>query len=169
MESWSTISTSLLFTPRILPPPQDGQQADPPEEFSDADYWERPPACPRCRERYRPIQFDDRYVFVLPAQLVRGDVLRGESVAGGSPTFVVVGSPAGLRAPKALLERFFALQNEGKDATLAEAVRDLPEEAAGCAEAFPAIATFAVGRLPLLGGVGRNTRDFKLAEDLFAK
>ena len=108
MESWSTISTSLLFTPRILPPPQDGQQADPPEEFSDADYWERPPACPRCRERYRPIQFDDRYVFVLPAQLVRGDVLRGESVAGGSPTFVVVGLPAGFGSPKALLERFFA-------------------------------------------------------------
>jgi hypothetical protein len=118
-------TTSLLFTPRVLPAPQDGHQADLPEEFSDADYWEKPPACPRCRERYRPIQFDDRYVFVLPARLARGDVLRGESVAGGSPTFVVVGSPAGRAAPKALLERFFALQNEGKDVTLAEAEKDL--------------------------------------------
>ena len=124
-------TTSLFFTPRrpgvpgAPPTPQDGHQADPPEEFSDADYWEKPPTCPRCRERYRPIQFDDRYVFVLPASLARGDVLRGESVAGGSPAFVVVGSPTGLKAPKALLERFFALQNEGNDVTLAEAQRDL--------------------------------------------
>jgi hypothetical protein len=118
-------TTSLLFTPRVLPAPQDGHQADPPEEFSDADYWEKRPTCLRCLERYRPVQFDDRYVFVLPAKLARGDVLRGESVANGSPTFVVVGSPTGLAAPKALLERFFALQNEGKDVTLAEAERDL--------------------------------------------
>jgi len=118
-------TTSLFFTPRVLPTPQDGHQADPPEEFSDDDYWEKPPTCPRCRERYRPIQFDDRHVFVLPTHLARGDVLRGESVTGGSPTFVVVGSPTGLEAPKALLERFFALQNEGKDVTLAEAERDL--------------------------------------------
>ncbi len=124
-------TTSLFFTPRrpgvpgAPPTPQDGHQADPPEEFSNADYWEKPPTCPRCRERYQPIQFDDRYVFVLPASLARGDVLRGESVAGGSPAFVVVGSPTGLEAPKALLERFFALQNEGNDVTLAEAQRDL--------------------------------------------
>ncbi|MGO9108924.1 MAG: hypothetical protein ACLP9L_06790 [Thermoguttaceae bacterium] len=118
-------ATSLLFTPRVLPTPQDGHQSDPPEEFSDADYWEKPPTCPRCRERYRPIEFGDCYVFVLPARLARGEVLRGESVAGGSPTFVVVGSPTGLEAPKALLERFFALQNEGKDVTLANAERDL--------------------------------------------
>ncbi len=99
-------TASFFFTPRrpgvpgAPPTPQDGRQADPPEEFSDADYWEKPPTCPRCRERYRPIQFDDRYVFVLPARLARGDVLRGESVAGGSPTFVVVGSPTGLEAPR---------------------------------------------------------------------
>lgn len=118
-------TASLFFTPHVLPSPQDGNQADPPEEFSDADYSEKPTICPRCRERYRPTQFDDRYVFTLPAGLARGDVIRGEPVTGGSPTFIVVGSPTGPETPKAFLERFFSLQNEGKDVTLAEAERDL--------------------------------------------
>ena len=99
--------------------------ADPPKEFSDADYWERPPACPRCRERYRPIQFDDRYVFVLPAQLVRGDVLRGESVAGGSPTFVVVGSPAGLGRPKRCGSGSSRFRTRGRTQRSRRRVRDL--------------------------------------------
>ncbi len=125
--------------------------------------------CPRCFQRYRPIQFDDRYVFVLPAKLARGDVLRGESVADGSPTFVVVGSPTGLDAPEALLERFFALQNEGKDVTLAGGGARSAEAAAGCAEAFPAVATHAVGGLPRVAVGGRHDNDFKLGKNLFAE
>jgi hypothetical protein len=141
----------LFFRRFVAPTLQDGRQTDLPQRFNAADYVFEPAACPRCHETYRPAQFDDRYTFALPAGLARGDLVRGEPVSGGSPIFGVLGSATASQPPTALLECFFALQNEGKDVTLMEAERELRKRPAVMPKPATASKPSESGRIP--GGV----------------
>jgi hypothetical protein len=116
-------STRVFLAPRNQPTSQNAGQETLPEQYKADAYMRWPATCPRCNQVYQPTHFDDRLKFALPAGPLHGEVIRGESDRGG-PTFVVAGAAVGQRAPKEVLERFFALQNEGKDVTLKEAERD---------------------------------------------
>jgi hypothetical protein len=115
----------LFFIPRVRATTEQGGEAKPPENFKLTDYVYWQATCPRCRQKYQPTEFDDRYDFEINDKLNRGELIRGEAVWGSSPIFAIVGSPSGRSAPKDVLDRFFGLQNTGKDVTFEETEEDL--------------------------------------------
>ncbi len=101
--------------------PGENEDEQPPETFKAEDYDSARPCCARCRaSNLTPLRFEERFEFSFPAKAGRGKVLRGRPVFGGSAVFVVISEVAGSSVPQALLDRFFVLQEEGKDVKLGD-------------------------------------------------
>lgn len=102
-------------------PPERRPPGTPQPPFVRQDYRYVVPPCPHCRtEDNEPAVYEDTYTFPIPAPH-RGAVLRGVGREMGKVLFVLRDGPPERSLPADLLDRFYALQQEGTDVTLDEA------------------------------------------------